>query len=256
MKKGFYLSGVALSDVGNVRKRNEDAFAECPNEQLFVLADGMGGHRGGDVASRACVHGFCAIVKDALEHHVAPPSPESACRIVSVAIEEINRIIYRMGQQDHLLKGMGTTLCALLGLGDYVVYAHVGDSRIYLYSDGSLEQLTEDHSLLQELVGMGQISSEEVASSPYKNVLTRAVGTEPAVDPSVKYLNLKGGERFLICSDGLTEHVSPEEIAILLGSKKTQEEVASTLVQTAISRGGHDNITLLLLKVTPAPSDG
>lgn len=143
---------------------------------------------------------------------------------------------------------MGTTLCALLGLGDYVVYAHVGDSRIYLYNDGNLEQLTEDHSLLQELVGMGQISSEEMVNSPYKNVLTRAVGTEPTVDPSVKYLNLKGGERFLICSDGLTEHVSPEEIATLLGSKKTQEEMASTLVQMALSRGGHDNITLLLLK--------
>ncbi len=248
MKKGFHLKGVALTDVGSVRKRNEDAFAECPNEQLFVLADGMGGHRGGDVASRACVHGFCAIVKDALEHPVAPPSPESACRIVAVAIEEINRIIYRMGQQDHLLKGMGTTLCALLGLGDYIVYAHVGDSRIYLFREGKLEQLTEDHSLLQELVGMGQISSAEAVGSPYKNVLTRAVGTEPTVDPTVRYLNLKGGERFLLCSDGLTEHVKQEEIASLLGSDKNREEVARVLLQMAISRGGHDNITLLLLE--------
>jgi len=249
MKKGFYLKGVALTDVGNVRKRNEDAFAECPNEQLFVLADGMGGHRGGDVASRACVHGFCAIVKDAIEHPVAPPSPESACRIVSVAIEEINRIIYRMGQQDHLLKGMGTTLCALLAFGEFAVYAHVGDSRIYLFKDGHLEQLTEDHSLIRELVEMGQISKEEAIGSPYKNVLTRAVGTEPTVEPSVRYLYLKGGERFLLCSDGLTEHVTQEEIGSLLGSKKTREEVAKTLLQMAIARGGHDNITLLLLEV-------
>ena len=178
-KKGYLLKATALTDIGRVRKRNEDANASCEEDQLFVLADGMGGHKGGDVASRASVHGFCAIVKDALEHPTASPSPESACRIVRLAIQEINRIIYRMGQQDHLLKGMGTTFCALLSFGDYVVYAHVGDSRIYLLYEGKLQQLTQDHSLLRELLDMGQISEREAEHSPYRGVLTRAVGTEP-----------------------------------------------------------------------------
>lgn len=247
-KKGFQLKGVALTDVGCVRKRNEDAFAVCAEEELFVLADGMGGHKGGDVASRACVHGFCAILKDALENPLASPSPETACRIVRLAIQEINRIIYRMGQQDHLLKGMGTTLCSLLSLGDYVVYSHVGDSRIYLLREGKLQQLTQDHSLLRELMEMGQITEKEASVSQYKSVLTRAVGTEPTVEPTVQYLFLKGGERFLICSDGLTEHLSHHEIHDILKRNPDREDALTTLLQTAKARGGYDNITLLLIE--------
>lgn len=247
MTTPFTVSSFGLSDVGLVREKNEDAFAICEEDSFFVLADGMGGHRAGDVAAKAAVHGLCAILKDSIVH--TDEKPEAFAESLKRAFEEVNRITYRMGQQDPYLKGMGTTLLCLQLIGTSALLCHIGDSRIYRFRKGKLKQMTKDHSLLSELLEMGQIQPEEVDDFMYKNILTRAVGTEPTVEPTVSIEKLESQDTYLLCSDGLTDHLSDEELETTLKEQHDLQKAASTCIQWAKERGGNDNITLLLVRV-------
>jgi protein phosphatase len=244
----FVVKSYGLTDVGLVREKNEDVFAICKQDSLFVLADGMGGHRAGDVAAKAAVHGLCAILKDAIISN-SGQSAESLAQEMKKAFTEVNRITYRMGQQDPYLKGMGTTLLCLLLLGDHAILGHIGDSRIYLFRDQKLTQMTQDHSLMRELMDMGQLKEEEIEGFMYKNILTRAIGTENQVEASIQIEHLSHGDTYLLCSDGLTDHLSLEDLQAIFLNHSTPEKIAKQCMRIAKERGGHDNITLLIVQV-------
>jgi len=241
----YRLSVCGLSDIGLVRENNEDVWAELPGRQLFVLADGMGGHKAGEVAAAQAVASFC----ERMEQHFSeePLDLQRARKAVEEAIVHINYVIHKMGMEDYELRGMGTTFCCLYFHKEGVIYGHVGDSRIYRVREGELEQLTKDHSLVRELVDMGQLDEEQAKEFVYKNIITQAVGTEPLVEPAVLTQSVKEGDLYMMCSDGLTDHVSDKEIENLLKSEVSVMKKAENLVHAAKEKGGHDNITVVLL---------
>ncbi|MDP1835294.1 MAG: Stp1/IreP family PP2C-type Ser/Thr phosphatase [Chlamydiales bacterium] len=247
----YKVSASGLSDIGLVRQKNEDVWGQIPEHHIYILADGMGGHRSGDVAAREAVSALTRILKEKL-----PSLPDDQRTIFDVggcirqAIEEANRVVYELSKTDDSLKGMGTTLCCLHIHDEGLIYAHVGDSRIYRLRAGDLEQLTEDHSLLRELVAAGQIREQNAGDFVYKNIITKAIGTEPIVEPSVAVRDLESGDTFLLCSDGLSDLLQKDSIEEILKSDKDMNVIAQRLVDAAKARGGHDNITVVLIRVT------
>lgn len=238
-----------ISDVGLVRQNNEDVWAELPDLGFYILADGMGGHQAGEIASREAVEflskllqkGFRGKKKDltlAMEH-------------IRQAIIEVNAHVYGLSRQQPELKGMGTTLCLLYVHDDGVIIAHIGDSRIYRFREGKLQQLTKDHSLLRELVDLGQIEESQMRDFHYKNIITRAIGTEPMVQPAIEKTELKALDTYILCSDGLSDLLSLEEIEKAMVDSKTLSDAAITLVSLSKMKGGHDNVTLLLVELLP-----
>ncbi len=240
----------AASDVGRVRKANEDNY--YVRSPLFVVADGMGGAQAGEVASQIAADSF----KDELDESLAP-EPRLAT-VVRRANQEINR----QAQSDQDYHGMGTTLTAALLGDDELTIAHVGDSRAYRLRGGELERLTRDHSLVGEMVRRGAITEAEAEVHPQRSILTRALGPEPEVDVDTLSHGVKPGDVYLLCSDGLTGMVSDAKIAEEMGSGKPMREVADTLIRAANEGGGVDNITVVAFKVEgtgtatpPPPSD-
>lgn len=232
-----------ISDVGLVRQNNEDYWAHLDNEHLFILADGMGGHRGGEVASKEAAEYLGLFFKSKFDE--CDKSLNGAMQALEGAIQDMNRIIYRMSRQFTELRGMGTTLCCVHLHPDGIVYGHVGDSRIYRLRNQHLERLTRDHSLLRELIDLGQLSEQQADEFLYKNILTKAIGTESNIEPSVKQDAVKIGDIILMCSDGLTDMLSDEEIRNILTIK--QADAAPELVKQALEKGGRDNITVVLI---------
>lgn len=247
----FNVAVFGLSDVGLVRQKNEDVWAEIPQWGLYLLADGMGGHRAGEVAAKETV----ATLADLLGKMLCS-LPDGATDLFATgscirqAIEQVNRTIYELSKTEHCLKGMGTTLCCLKIHEEGLIYAHVGDSRIYRMRSGDLEQLTEDHSLLRELISAGQIREQNAGDFLYKNIITKAIGTEPIVEPSVAMRDLEPNDLFLLCSDGLSDLLQKEVIEEILQNTEDLTRSASKLVEAAKACGGYDNITVVLIKVT------
>lgn len=229
-----------------MREVNEDSgdilYADDNNIILAVVADGMGGHQAGDVASQMVLEG----IKDAFQTVDKSQSIEAWERWLRETIEATNRHIYEYAQENRLYQGMGTTVVAVLFAEHQFLVAHVGDSRLYRYTD-HLEVVTEDHSLVHELVQSGQISKEEAELHPQRNVITRALGTEASIDVDLKRLSYTENEQFLLCSDGLNGMVSDDQLTKVLAADKSTEEKASTLIQLALDAGGEDNITLILV---------
>ena len=244
----FQITSVGMSDIGQVREHNEDVWAAFPDRGLFLLADGMGGHAAGEVAAAGAVDHLQELVK--VWHPTKQTTPDEAVVFLREAFTKVNRVIYQEGVADPALAGMGTTLCALYFLQTHVVLAHVGDSRIYLLRNGFLEQLTEDHSLVSEMVELGAIKLEESGSSPYKHILTRAIGTHPNVEPTVNYLSVEEGDCYLMCSDGLTNFISDTEIEATLKQETSLQERAHELIALANAHGGGDNITVVLTTIS------
>jgi protein phosphatase len=230
----------ALTDVGRQRQSNEDSYLE--REPLFAVADGMGGARAGEVASRMAVEAF--------DSEEAGDSPEAQLRGVA---REANRRIYEMAQSDSEHAGMGTTLTAAMVSGREVAVGHVGDSRLYRLRGGRLERLTEDHSLVEELVRQGRLTPEEAETHPQRSIITRALGPEPDVDVETFTDRGRDGDVYLICSDGLSGMVSEEDMAGILTDSKSLKEAAYRLVDSANQNGGKDNITVVLFRLE---SDG
>ena len=225
-----------LSDAGRRRRRNEDAWVCHP--PLFAVADGMGGARGGEIASR--------VAATALGEDV---DGNGEARVVAL-IQEANRQVYERAREDSDASGMGTTITVALFENGIVSIGHVGDSRAYLIRDRKVDQLTEDHSLVAELVRTGRLSPEEAESHPQRSVITRALGTDPDVDVDVFSVEAKPGDVFLICSDGLTSMVDDEVILDTVeGRRDDLDAVAKELVAAANRSGGEDNITVVFFEV-------
>ncbi|HST18273.1 MAG TPA: Stp1/IreP family PP2C-type Ser/Thr phosphatase [Gaiellaceae bacterium] len=226
------------TDTGRKRRRNEDAFVCEP--PLFAVADGMGGAQAGEVAS--------GLAAAALRESGANGGGE---RRVAQLIQEANRRVHDRATSDAAASGMGTTITAALFEPDgRVAFGHVGDSRAYLLRDGRLDQLTDDHSLVAELVRRGELSPQEAEVHPQRSVITRALGTDPDVDVDTFSIDARSGDVFLICSDGLSSYVDGGEIEqVVLQNRRDLETAARTLIQAANRGGGDDNITAVLFSV-------
>src|SRR3954469_2390674 len=227
----------SLSDVGRQRQGNEDSFLQ--QEHLFAVADGMGGARAGEVASKMAVDklGESGPFDGSPEKHLAEVTREA------------NREIYRMAQSDSALAGMGTTLTAALVTGREVVIGHVGDSRVYRFRDGELERLTQDHSLVEEFVRQGKLTPEEAENHPQRSIITRALGPEPEVEVETYTHAGRAGDVYLLCSDGLTGMVPEPRIAEILAESGTLDEAVHRLIEEANENGGKDNITAVLFRL-------
>ncbi|MGH3044433.1 MAG: Stp1/IreP family PP2C-type Ser/Thr phosphatase [Gaiellaceae bacterium] len=226
------------TDAGRVRRRNEDSFVLDP--PIFAVADGMGGAQAGEVASRLAAAAF-------REYHDADRL-EPAERVEAI-IQEANRRIYERARTDAEASGMGTTVTAAILTNGRVSIGHVGDSRAYRIRTGELEQLTEDHSLVADLMRSGRLTPEEADAHPQRSVITRALGTDAEVDVDKVTVDVEPGDVFLLCSDGLTTMVPEEEILRIAQEAGTLDEIARGLVRAANSGGGEDNITVVLFRV-------
>jgi PPM family protein phosphatase len=238
------VESAGSTDAGRKRRRNEDSFVHDP--PLFAVADGMGGAQAGEVASRLAAAAFREF------HDADDLDPEER---VAAIIQEANRRIYERARDDAQASGMGTTITAALLSGTSVAVGHVGDSRAYRLHEGRLEQLTEDHSLVADLVRSGRLTPEEADTHPQRSVITRALGTDPEVDVDAFTVEAQPGDVFLLSSDGLTTMVADDEIADAVGRADTLEQAAKALVKAANRAGGEDNITVVLFKVEGAPAE-
>ena len=231
----------ATTDIGRVRERNEDSILVDP--PLYVVADGMGGHRGGQVASRVALE---TIEKLAAQGRGTLPDH----------VRGANRAVWDRSVEDERLSGMGTTLTAARVDGASVLIAHVGDSRAYLLRDGTLRQLTADHTLVARMVESGEISEAEADVHPHKNVLTRALGTDEQVEVDEDTIELHDGDRVLLCSDGLTGMVTEDQIQAILENSEQPQQAADRLVKAANRAGGIDNISVVVLAAMGEGDEG
>ena len=234
---------VELTDTGRSREANEDSyFSRAP---LFAVADGMGGAQAGEVASRMAVEAF----ERADESGAAPEE------LLRRTAQEANREIFDLAQGDSSRSGMGTTLTAALLHGDEISFGHVGDSRAYVFREGKLKQITNDHSLVEELRRQGKLTRDQAAEHPQRSVITRALGPEPNVDVDTMTFSARPGDVFLLCSDGLTTMLEDEDVAAILARESDLHKAARRLVRAANERGGRDNITVVLFRLEPAEAE-
>ena len=226
------------SDPGRKRRRNEDAYVIDP--PLFAVADGMGGAQAGEIASKLAASAVRGGDPGRLEE----------------LIQEANRRVHQRSVEDAAASGMGTTLTVAEIVGERVSIGHVGDSRAYLVRDGSLEQLTQDHSLVAELVRSGKLTPEEAEQHPQRSVITRALGTDPDVDVDTFAVEPQPGDLFLLCSDGLTSMVDDETIERLVDEKRGDlDGLVKALIRAANKGGGEDNITVVAIEITEGDAD-
>ena len=235
-RRGAITTFGSRTDVGCVREQNEDSLVVAP--PLFVVADGMGGHAAGEVASEIAVE---TIAKNAPEH----PDPD----VLAAAVEEANRAIIDAAVTGEGRAGMGTTCTAAMLEEDRLVIAQVGDSRAYLLHHGCLSQITRDHSLVAALVEAGRITPEEARVHPQRSVITRALGNDPATRPDIFEVNVEAGDRLLLCSDGLSGMVLDHDIEEVMNRVRDPQRCASQLVNQAIAAGGQDNVTVIVADV-------
>jgi serine/threonine protein phosphatase PrpC len=247
------ITSFGATDVGRKRSSNEDAFLVDDALGLYVVADGMGGHAAGEVASQEAVETIYGMVKQglrALPQIVGTLTNEharSACRLLEGAVQAATYMVFALAELDRDKSGMGTTISALLFLGEYAVTAQVGDSRIYQVREGQVMQMTEDHTLISWQLKQGLITPEEARRSPHRNVITRAVGNRDYVEVDTGLIALMPGDRFLLCSDGLHGYLREDEISIV--TFLDAEEAVGRFIEMANERGGKDNITAVLVDV-------
>jgi serine/threonine protein phosphatase PrpC len=228
-----------LTDIGVSRQNNEDVWVSLPEIGFFALADGMGGHQAGEIAAQEAINHLCKLLKK-----TTPDDFLDYLQSLPYAIEEANLFVHQMGNANAELNGMGTTLCCLLIREKFAIYAHVGDSRIYRLRSQKLELLTQDHSLFAKWLKTCKTSSTPF---PYKNVITRAIGTSSKANPEIAYCECKEGDTFLLCSDGLSDVLSLEDIEKILLTSPDFESAGKELIEKAKLKGSCDNITLLLI---------
>jgi protein phosphatase len=236
------LRSAARTDVGRRRRANEDCYAIVAELGYFVVADGMGGHKAGQLASRLGAEAAVAAL-ETLEGSAATLTEKLRCTIAAA-----NREIYVAAQTKPEYSGMGTTLVSLLAVEGRVALAHVGDSRAYLIRGGRIRQLTDDHSVVGELVRRREITELAAREHPHRHVLTRAIGVRREVAPDLAELTSSLGDLFVLCSDGLTGLVHDEEIAEAANAHTDLDTICAELVDLANERGGEDNITVVLVR--------
>ena len=236
-RKGALTSFGSRTDIGCLRDHNEDSLVVTP--PLFAVADGMGGHAAGEVASEIAVR----VLSELAPEH---PDVEALGR----AIEEANRAVIQAAREGRGRQGMGTTMTAAMLEGERLVIAQVGDSRAYLLHQGKLQQLTRDHSLMADMIEAGQLTPEEARTHPQRSVITRALGSDAHLRPDIYEINVETGDRLLICSDGLSGMIFDDQIENTLRRVQDPQRCASQLVNEAIAAGGHDNVTVIVADVT------
>lgn len=247
------MRSFAATDTGRVRKINEDSYYNDPEHMgLYIVADGMGGHQAGEVASSLAVETLSTLLRDSLKGGNFRPSYIED--VMRVAVVKTNRKIYDLATSESGYSGMGTTVVVCIIKKEHLHVAHIGDSRAYLLRDDVLKQLTTDHSLVQELLSKGRITEEEAVDHPRKNILTRALGTDPAVEVDTMDIALKSGDIILLCTDGITNHVDPQEIKGF-ASMNSPEMACREMIRLANDRGGFDNMTVLIIENIPAQED-
>ena len=231
------MNAIIRTDVGKVMHNNQDSYLVLSGSYpIYAVADGMGGHKAGNIASKMAVE----IIASELSGET--PSEE----LLSSAFKNVNREIYQRQLTDRSLAGMGTTLTVLWQTKESFLLGHVGDSRCYLLRDDKLFQMSTDHSLVAELVQSGVLSPEMAENYPYRNIITRAVSTDKRIKTDISTFDKEDKDIWLLCSDGLTEYVKPKELLETL-LNYSPDEAADRLIKLALDRGGRDNITLLIL---------
>lgn len=246
---------VEITDVGRVRDHNEDAIAAQPDIGLWVLADGMGGYNAGEVASGMATTVIVTEMQQALSrarpYDLDPKTSQPvAARLVREQVLKANTSIYQAAQSQPQYAGMGTTLVVCLFYDNRVLVAHLGDSRLYRLRDGSFTQVTRDHSLLQEQIDSGLITAEQAKHAQHKNLVTRALGIDPSVDPEMREYPTRPGDIYLLCSDGLNDMVEDEDIGMAVETLGANLPLAAQqLVQMANDNGGRDNVSVILVRV-------
>jgi serine/threonine protein phosphatase PrpC len=245
----MHIAMSGLTHPGRVRGENEDCIVTRSELGLAVLADGMGGHQAGEVASRMAV--------DLITQHLAQPSMVAARKAldrspdIAEAIHKANAAIYEAAQARPDYKGMGSTVVVVIFSGDKLCVGHVGDSRLYRLRAGAIEQITKDHSVVQELVNRGLFTPEEARQSLAKNLVTRALGVDPTIEAETAAANVQPEDLYLLCSDGLTDVVSDEQITeILRRDGRDLNAAARLLIERANEQGGPDNISVILVRAS------
>jgi protein phosphatase len=242
------VKAFAVSDVGRRRESNEDNFLLDQSQGLFAVADGMGGHAAGEVASKLAIDTLQEVLRrDAPGHSLA--TTDEAGTWLREAVVEANRRIWDSIRLHEERRGMGTTVVALLRAGDDAVIGHVGDSRIYLLRGDTLHRMTSDHSWVNEQVKLGLLSDDEAQRHPMRNIVTRALGSRPEVAVDLVTAGVLPGDVFVLCSDGLNTMLADDEIRAIVASHREDPEAASTeLVHAANQRGGEDNVTVVVIR--------
>lgn len=240
------MNAVFMTDKGKVRLHNEDnggIFINQDGQHLAIVADGMGGHRAGDVASEMTINSL----KDEWEKTEKIETAEAAEEWLTNKILHVNKLVFEHSKQNTDCEGMGTTVVAAICTDLFATVANIGDSRGYILNEVGFQQLTEDHSLVNELVRSGQITKEDAEHHPRKNVLTRALGTEETVAMDTKTIMFEEGDFLLLCSDGLSNKVTEDELKSALTHNESLEDKATGLITLANENGGEDNITLVIV---------
>ncbi len=241
-----------MTDVGIAREHNEDDFYLSEgDEALCIVADGMGGHRSGEVASALAIKAMVEYYRESMAHYDEPPEPENSPEQVRLtrAVLNANGAVFSAASANESYHGMGTTIVSGFFTDRGVYLAHIGDSRCYRLREGNLEQRTEDHSLANEYVRMGILSAEDVEYFPYKNVITRACGLTDDVEVDIHFEELQSKDLFLFCSDGLSDMVPDSEIVSIMRANTNLDDMCRELVERANANGGADNITVVLARI-------
>jgi PPM family protein phosphatase len=243
-------AAAGLTDVGRRRDINEDAFVVDEGIGLYAVADGMGGHAAGEVASRLAVEALAKALRDEAERRGPPPAPGDAARRLRAAVASANRDICAAVVSNDEQRGMGTTLVALLRLQNRVLVGHVGDSRAYMLRGGVLVRLTSDHSWVNEQVKLGVMSDDAAQRHPMRNIVTRALGSRSDVPVDVAEHTIRPGDVVLLCSDGLNTMLDDDEIRdTLQRAGRDPAAACRLLVEAANARGGEDNVTVIVIRV-------
>jgi len=247
--ESFKLSSFGHSDIGLIRRNNEDVFLQLPEHHCFLLADGMGGHNAGEVAAKETVVYFSDCVDKLFKKNQPGLTLEQLKKHLEFIIHRSNERIYHLGKENHAFNGMGTTLSAILFFENSVICTHVGDSRIYRYRKKNLCQLSQDHTLKNKLLQQGLLEKAIKDGIRYKNVLTNAIGAFKRVSPEISVHPLMPGDLYLICSDGLSDFVTDPEICCILDHQVSLKEITYSLIDKAKQKGSCDNITVVLTHI-------
>lgn len=245
------MIGIGKVDIGKKRSRNED-YVFVSNESigilpnLYIVADGMGGHKGGRIASKLAIDAFCAYIESHKKVRIA--TEEDLLVLLKRGIQHANYVIYKRAQEDEACRGMGTTMTLCTIVKQVVYSAHVGDSRFYVLNKEHIKQITTDHSLVQEMHEQGHLSESDMKDHPQRHVITRAVGTYEQVKVDTMKKNLNDVEYILLCSDGLTNMIGDEVIHQVVYTKQNINDVLNELIECANQEGGMDNIAVIIAK--------
>lgn len=237
----------AISNTGKVRDNNEDCYyiPEDKNHPLFIVADGIGGHNCGEIASQLAVDVIKSRIKDIDEYENLEELESDFIK----AISDANREVFEKSKSSEVYEGMGTTLTLLYVYNNAMLIGHVGDSRTYAISNNEIRQLTEDDTMVNRLVKLGEITKQEAENHPKKNIITNAVGTDETIDISLVQYNYENGEYILMCTDGLTDMIPNEKILEIVRENKIPSKISEELLKEALDAGGKDNVTLIIIQV-------